>query len=89
MASHLDGSDNHVVRHNQFLNNNLIHAVRPGYRVYCDIGAFVVFCYKYMYLNKQGVHRVRHTCSRILVSTCILGDTWDFLHEKHRKYTCS
>ena len=43
IASHLDSNDNHVVRLIHFLNNELIHAVRPGYHVYWDVSTFVVF----------------------------------------------
>ena len=43
MASHLDSNDNHVVRLIHFLNNELIHALRPGYHVNWDVSTFVVF----------------------------------------------
>ena len=46
MASHLDGIDNHAVRLNHFLNNKLIHVVRPGYCAYCDVSTFAVFVHQ-------------------------------------------
>ena len=43
MASYLDGTNSHALRLNCFLHNKLICAVRPGYRVWCNIGTSVVF----------------------------------------------
>jgi hypothetical protein len=37
----------------------LIHAVRPGYCVYCDVGAFVVFAH-----HATNPHNTRYTNSQ-------------------------
>ena len=64
MACHLDSNDNHVVRLIHFLNNELIHAVRPGYHVYWDVSTFVG-----LWTRLQHVILILHVMPMVSVPT--------------------